>query len=144
MLYQNLYYLLVIPCFQKVETGIFFPVYLVVFPVDDTHDPSHRLITTVGQQQDHIAVFEGLIPVGIEILPFIGIEGWDPVGMPFMDSGRQVNEFFHIPPAADRFYNNLHSISDGSEIRPKIILFPDWTTAHPYFLPEVTEFLTVT
>jgi hypothetical protein len=85
------------------------PVQFIILVIDDPHDPADHFLSPVSQEHDHRAVFKGFVLFRIEIFPLVGIQGWNPVFMPFVDLSGKMNKSPHVLPGTDRFNGNTHT-----------------------------------
>ena len=92
---------LVFDCLQIAEAGQpFLPVF-VEPRVDDAHGPADELFVPISQEKAGLAIAEGLVFLGVEVLPFVHVDRRNPIALVFMELFRKINKRLQVPACLD-------------------------------------------
>ena len=80
----------------------------VVPGIDDPHDAPYRFITPEREEPDRLAVGEGVVLQGVEVLPFIHPDWRDPIAVSQVYPLRQIYESSEVLPVLDLTETDSH------------------------------------
>ncbi len=86
-------YFTVIETLHKAESAVFLFLYFIIPVVYQSHDPADRFVVLPGDEEVSIRITIRPVLFLVEKVPFIGVEGRQPIRFPFMDLCRQIDEF---------------------------------------------------